>query len=77
MHVDVTAVTIQSNNIVSNEGKDKSVPLEPSFGGKNELFGQPNIPYTFPECEHRTFTKISHRLVIKQTLIKFNLKLKS
>ena len=39
----MTAVTIQSNKIVSNEVKDNYVPLEPSYGEKpNELFGQPN-----------------------------------
>ena len=43
-YTDTTAVTIQSNKIVSNEVKDNWVLLEPSHGeGLNELFGQPNI----------------------------------
>ena len=32
MHADTTAVTMQSNKIVWNEGKDKEVLLEPSYG---------------------------------------------
>ena len=41
MHADVTAVTIQSNKIVSNEVKDNEALLEPSYGkNPNELFGQ-------------------------------------
>ena len=44
MHTDMTAVTIPSNKIVSNEVKDNLVLLEPSYGKKpNEPFGQPNI----------------------------------
>ena len=35
MPADVTAVTIQSNKIVSNEIKDSQVLLEPSYG-KNQ-----------------------------------------
>ena len=39
----MTAVTIQSNKIVSNEVKDIEASLEPSYGKKtNEHFGQPN-----------------------------------
>ena len=42
MHPDLTAVTIQSNKIVSNEVKDSEALLEPSDEKKtNELFGQP------------------------------------
>ena len=44
MHTDMTAVTIESNKIVSNEVKDNWVLLQPSYGkGLNELFDQPNI----------------------------------
>ena len=40
----MTAVTIQSNKIVSNEVKDNKMLLEPPYRKKpNELFGQPNI----------------------------------
>ena len=43
VHVDMTAVSIQSNKIVLNEVQDNSALLEPSYGKKpNELFGQPN-----------------------------------
>ena len=34
MHADMTAATIQSNKIVSNEVKDKQAWLEPSYGKK-------------------------------------------
>ena len=43
MHGDISAVTMKSNKIVLNEIKDNEVLLEPSPGGKNGLFGQPNI----------------------------------
>ena len=36
MHADMTAVTIQSNKIVSNEVKDSEVLLEPSYR-KNQV----------------------------------------
>ena len=40
MHTDRTAVTIQSNKIVSNEVQDNHVLPEPSYRKKlNELFG--------------------------------------
>ena len=40
----MTAVTIQSNKIVSNEVKDNQTLLEPSYRKKtNEVFGQPHI----------------------------------
>ena len=43
MHVDITAVTTQSNKIVLNKVKDNEALLEPSYGKKtNELFGQTN-----------------------------------
>ena len=35
-HADMTAVTIQSNRIVSNEVKDNYALLEPSYG-KNQM----------------------------------------
>ena len=34
MHTDMTAVTIQSNKVVSNEVKDNSTLLELSYGKK-------------------------------------------
>ena len=41
MHTDRTAVTIQSNKIVSNEVQDNHVLPEPSYRKKlNELWGQ-------------------------------------
>ena len=44
MYTDMTAVTIESNKIVSNEVKDNRVLLQPSYGeGLNELFDQPSI----------------------------------
>ena len=44
MHANMTAVTIQSNIIVSNEVKDNKALLEPSYESTpNELFGQSNI----------------------------------
>ena len=44
MYTDMTAVTIESNKIVSNEVKDNWVLLQPSYGeGLNELFDQPSI----------------------------------
>ena len=43
MHPDLTAVTMQSNKTVSNDVKDNSALLEPSYRKKpNELFGQHN-----------------------------------
>ena len=39
MHADMTAVTMQSNKIVSNEVKDNQVLLEPSYGKPNKLLG--------------------------------------
>jgi len=45
MHADITAVTIQSNKIVSNEVKDNQVLLEPLYGKKEKPFGQPNTSY--------------------------------
>ena len=36
MHADMTAVTIQSNKIVLNEGKGNLVLLKPSYG-KNQM----------------------------------------
>ena len=43
MYTDTTAVTIQSNKIVSSEVKDNQALLEPAYGEKlNELFGQHN-----------------------------------
>ena len=43
MHTDMTAVTLQSNKIVSNEVL-KTVPLKPSHKKKiNEGFGQPSM----------------------------------
>ena len=48
----MTAVTIQSNKIVSNEVKDNWALLEPSYRKKsNELFGQPNKIAVF-QCQH-------------------------
>ena len=39
----MTAVTIQSNKIVSNEVRDNKALLEPSYGKKtNKHFGPPN-----------------------------------
>ena len=44
MHTDMTAVTIESNKIVSNQVKDNQKLLELSYGGeKTNPFGQPNI----------------------------------
>ena len=45
MHADMTVVMIQSNKIVSNEVKDNSALLEPSYA-KTQIFGQPNITAT-------------------------------
>ena len=42
MHVDITAVTIQSNKIVSNEVKQLSDTRAITQGKKTQLFGQPN-----------------------------------
>ena len=41
MHTDKPAIIIQSNKIVSNELKDNQALLEPSYGEKTKLFGQP------------------------------------
>ena len=42
MHVDMTAVTIHSNKIVSNEVKDNQAVLEPSYRKKtNKLLANP------------------------------------
>ena len=38
MHADMTALTIQSNKIVSNEVKDNYALLEPSYGKKQMNF---------------------------------------
>ena len=45
MHTDMTAVTIQSNKIVSNAVKENSALLEPSYG-KNitDLLANPSYP---------------------------------
>ena len=45
MHANMTAVTIQSNKIVVNEVKHNKTLLEPSYGKKNKLYGQPNLLY--------------------------------
>ena len=47
MYADMTAVTIQSNTIVSNEVKDatRSLMLLESSYGKTELFPNPVYPY--------------------------------
>ena len=42
MHTDRTAVTIQSHQIVLNEVKDHEVLLQPPYGKKQRLFGQPS-----------------------------------
>ena len=42
MHTGMTAVTAQSNKIISNGGKDNYALLEPSYR-KNNTFGQPSI----------------------------------
>ena len=43
MYTDMTALTIQSTKIVSNEVKDNWALLEPSYGKKTQnVFGQPN-----------------------------------
>ena len=42
-HADMTAVTTQSNTIVSNDVKDNEVLLGPPYAKKyNGLFGQPS-----------------------------------
>ena len=42
MHTGMTAVTAQSNKIISNGGKDNYALLEPSYR-KNNTLGQPSI----------------------------------
>ena len=47
MHTDMTAVTVQSNKIVSSEVKDNQALREPSYRKKKkELFGQPSRKVT-------------------------------
>ena len=36
MHADMTAVTIQSSNVVSNEARDNETLLEPVYEKKKE-----------------------------------------
>ena len=55
MHADMTAVTIQSNKIVSNEVKENYMLREPSYGKNkqtNEIFNQPNTS-NLPKCKER------------------------
>ena len=42
MHVDMTAVTIQSDQIVSNEVKDSYAPLQSSYRKKTDFLAHPD-----------------------------------
>ena len=60
MHVDMTAVKIQSNKTVLDEVNNNYALLEPSYGKKtNELFDQPSnlLQYSSTPLSTVQFTK--------------------
>ena len=50
----MTAVTIQSNKIVSHEVKDNKVLLEASYRKNKQTFGQPNSKNVHLQRFHST-----------------------
>ena len=58
MHTDMTAVTIQSNKIVSSEVRQLSTTRATLQKKPNKLFGQPNISIRF---EQISFYRENHR----------------
>ena len=55
MHTEVTAVTIQSNKIVSKEVKDNYALLEPSYGKNQKNFLARPVPDLFVPASTEAF----------------------
>ena len=69
LHVNMTAVTIQSNKIVLNQVKDNQALLESSYRKKNEFFGQPNTwNYKYFVLSHQLLVIIIYRAISSEYL---------
>ena len=68
MHANMTAVTIQSNKIVSNEVKDNLALLEPSYGEKMTMLPTQYFLYFYLISIKQYFSRLSKLLEVLENI---------